>query len=411
LKIFRTNKDGKSALGGALRSRVFRLFFAAIFVFAILSPAAVVFAVVWTAPPISASGSATQDAQPARLLPPPDVQPTSLPAPTYNVYANTLSGTVPCPLCELPPRVYVPNSMAGTVDVIDPTTFRVIDQYRVGAIPHHIAPAWDMSALYVDNEGSSSLTVLDIHTGRPTGQVNIPFPYNLYFTPDGTKAIDVVERLQRIEFRDWRHGWGLLGSVAIPWPGADHMDFSADGSYLMISTEYSGVVAKVDVNTMSLAGYVRVGGLPIDVKVSPDGQYFYVTNQGLMGVSVIDPVAMKVVQFIPTGRGAHGLQISRDTKSLYVSNRLEGSISVIDFATRSVTEKWHIPGGGSPDMLQLNPEGSQLWASGRYHATVYVFDTTTGAVLAKIPVGSEDHGLTYFPNVGRYSIGHNGVYR
>ena len=411
MKIFRTNKDGKSALGGALRSRVFRVLFAAIFVFAVVSPAAVVFAVVWTAPPISASGSAAQDIQPARLLPPPDVQPTSLPDPTYNVYANTLSGTVPCPLCDIPARVYVPNSMAGTVDVIDPTTFKIIDHYRVGAIPHHIAPAWDMSALYVDNEGSSSLTVLDIHTGKPTGQVNIPFPYNLYFTPDGTKAIDVVERLQRIEFRDWRHGWALLKSVAIPWPGADHMDFSADGSYLMISTEYSGVVARVDVNTMSLAGYVRVGGLPIDVKLSPDGQYFYVTNQGLMGVSVIDPASMKVVQFIPTGRGAHGLQVSRDTKSLYVSNRLEGSISVIDFATRTVTAKWHIPGGGSPDMLQLNPEGTQLWASGRYNATVYVFDTTTGAVLARIPVGAEDHGLTYFPNVGQYSIGHNGVYR
>jgi hypothetical protein len=26
-------------------------------------------------------------------------------------------------------------------------------------------------------------------------------------------------------------------------------------------------------------------------------------------------------------------------------------------------------------------------------------------------VGSEDHGLTYFPNVGSHSLGHNGVYR
>jgi YVTN family beta-propeller protein len=411
LKIFRTNKERKSTLGGALRSRVFRIVLAAVFVFAVASPVAVVFAVVWTAPPISASGSAAGEAQAGRLLPPPDVQPTSLPDPAFNVYANTLSGTVPCPLCEIPPRVYVPNSMSGTVDVIDPTTFKVVDHYRVGNIPHHIAPAWDMSALYVDNEGSSSLTVLDIHTGKPVGTVSIPFPYNIYFTPDGTKAIDVVERLQRIEFRDWRHGWALMKSVAIPWPGADHLDFSADGSYLLISTEYSGVVAKVDVNTMSLVGYVRVGGLPIDVRLSPDGTLFYVTNQGSMGVSVIDPVAMKVVQFIPTGRGAHGLQVSRDTKSLYVSNRLEGSISVIDFATRTVIAKWHVPGGGSPDMLQLNPEGTQLWASGRYNKTVYVFDTGTGNVIAEIPVGSEDHGLTYFPNVGLYSTGHNGVYR
>jgi len=402
-------------IAGVLRSRPARVILAAIFVMTILSPAAVVAAVVWTAPPATqpqAAATVTQDTTPQRLAPPADVQTTELPAPAFNVYANTMSGTVPCPLCQVPQRVYVPNSGAGTVDVIDPNTYKVIDHYAVGSIPHHIAPAWDMSALYVDNEGSNTLTVIDIRTGRPTGQViHIPFPYNVYFTPDGTKAIDVVERLQRIEFRDWRHGWKLLKSVGIPWPGADHLDFSADGSYLMISTEYSGVVAKVDVNKMALVGYVRVGGLPIDVKLSPDGTVFYVTNQGRMGVSVIDPVSMKEIQFIPTGKGAHGLYVSRDTRSLYVSNRLEGSISVISFATRSVTAKWWIPGGGSPDMLQLNPDGTRLWASGRYNATVYVFDTTTGQVIAKIPVGSQDHGLTYFPNVGPHSLGHNGVYR
>src|SRR5438552_17698704 len=111
---------------------------------------------------------------------------------------------------------------------------------------------------------------------------------------------------------------------------------------------------------MQLPGYVRVGGLPIDVKLSPDGSVFYVTNQGRMGVSVVDPIAMKEIQFIPTGRGAHGLQVSRDTKSLYVSNRLEASVSVIDFATRTVVAKWLIPGGGRPTMLQLRPGGKRL---------------------------------------------------
>jgi YVTN family beta-propeller protein len=394
-----------------VRSRPVRIFFAVVFVAVILSPAAVVAAVVWNAPEVSPpTAPQLVDDQPVRMLPPPDVAPGSLPLGPNNVYANDMATVVPCPLCQLPPRVYVPDSMANTVDVIDPLTFKVIDHYRVGQIPHHITPSWDLSELYVENEGSSMLTVIDIHTGKPVRNISIPFPYNLYFTPDGTKAIDVVERLMRIEFRD-PHTWKLLRSVPIPWAGADHMDFSADGSYLMISTEYSGVVAKVDTVNMKLVGYVNVGGLPIDVKLSPDGSVFYVTNQGTDGVSVIDPIAMKVIQFIPTGRGAHGLQVSRDARLLYVSNRLEGSISVIDFATRRVVAKWHVPGGGSPDMLQLNPAGTELWASGRYNSTVYVFSTVSGQLIARIPVGSQDHGLTYFPNVGLHSIGHNGVYR
>jgi YVTN family beta-propeller protein len=233
-------------------------------------------------------------------------------------------------------------------------------------------------------------------------------PYNLYFTPDGSKAIVVAEVLRRLDFRD-PHSWQLIRSVNIPWPGVDHLDFSADGTYLLAGTEYSGVVVKVDTVNMEMTGAAIVGGLPIDVRVSPDGSVFYVANQGRHGVSVVDPVAMKEIQFLPTGQGAHGLQVSRDTRSLYVSNRLAGSISVIDFATRRVTATWNV--GGSPDMLQLSPDGRQLWASGRFEGAVYVIDTVTGALLHKIRAGAGAHGLSYFPNTGRISTGHNGVYR
>ncbi len=118
---------------------------------------------------------------------------------------------------------------------------------------------------------------------------------------------------------------------------------------------------------------------------------------------------MKEIGFIPTGAGAHGMAISRDTKSLYVSNRLAGSISVIDFETRTLRTTWHI--GGSPDMLQVSPDGSQLWTTGRFNSEVYVVDTRTGERFRTIRVGAGAHGLAYFPQPGRFSLGHNGVYR
>ena len=150
-------------------------------------------------------------------------------------------------------------------------------------------------------------------------------------------------------------------------------------------------------------------GLPIDVRLAPAGDVFYVTNQGRHGVSIIDPVNMNELAFLPTARGAHGLQVSRDTRFLYVSNRDAGSISVIDVGTRSVVATWKT--GGSPDMLQLSPDGKQLWASGRYYANVVVVDTDSGKVIKTIRAGAGAHGLTYFPNAGAHSTGHNGVYR
>jgi YVTN family beta-propeller protein len=308
-----------------------------------------------------------------------------------------------------PERVYVPNIIDGTITVIDPTSFEIVDSFEVEELPYHITPSWDMSELLVNNEESSSFTVVDPASGRPSGRVEASFPYNFYYTPDGSKAVVVAERLQLIGFRD-RETWEPLGSVYIPWPGVDHLDFSKDGDYLLASSEWSGVVSKVDVNKMELVDHVEVtGALPIDIKLSPDGKLFYVANQGSGGVSVIEPEEMEEVEFIPTGAGAHGLQVSRDAKSLYVSNRLEGSVSVIDLKSKKVVDKWYT--GGSPDMFQISPDGRQLWVSGRYDGAIYVLDTESGGLLKTIYTGTQPHGLVYFPNPGRFSLGHNGVYR
>jgi len=62
-------------------------------------------------------------------------------------------------------------------------------------------------------------------------------------------------------------------------------------------------------------------------------------------------------------------------------------------------------------MFQLSPDGTRLWVSGRYDGAIYVVDTRTGKLLRKIYTGAQPHGLSYFPNPGRFSLGHNGIYR
>jgi YVTN family beta-propeller protein len=353
--------------------------------------------------------ASSSDAE-ARRNPSPVGSTNSPPAPgTINVWAGIEAGDWSPAVQGDPELVYVPNGKPGTVEVIDPKTYRIIRRFPVGSFPEHVTPSWDLRWLYVNVSASSQLVVIDPRTGKPTGRVikNIDHPYNLYFTPDGTKAIVAAEYINRLDFRD-PHSWRLIKSVPIPG-GIDHLDFSADGRYLLISTEFAGDVYKVDDVRMRVTGVVHVGGLPVDVKISPDGSVFYVANQGLSGVSIIDPVAMRQIGFLRTGKGAHGFAVSRDTRSLYLSNRLAGTISVIDFATRKVVKTWRV--GGSPDMLQVSPDGTELWVSNRYGTTVEVIDTSTGQITHTIEVGPDPHGLAYFPQPGHYSIGHNGVFR
>ncbi len=335
--------------------------------------------------------------------------PTTAAAP-LNLYAETAVGKFAPQVAGITPRVYVPNSDEHTVSVIDPATMTVIAKYDTGAMPHHITPSWDLSTLYVLDTAGNSLTPIDPRTATLGAPIPVEDPYNLYFTPDGKLALVIAERYQRIDVRDPRT-WQLLWSVSVPHPGVNHGDFSPDGRWFYASCEFSGWVVKVDLLEKKLAIEVLAGRQPIDVKLAPDASAVFVADQGRNGVMVLDPGNLAELGFIPTGRGTHGLYPSRDGTKLYATNRGAGTVSVIDFATRTVVATWVIPGGGSPDMGSVSPDGTQFWVSGRYHGEVYVIDTTTGALIKRIRTGAGPHGLTYFPQPGRYSLGHTGNYR
>jgi YVTN family beta-propeller protein len=340
---------------------------------------------------------------------PPSTTTTTLPT---DVYRDTRAGMLAPSVRDIPSRVYVPNGHSDTVTVIDPATMQIIDTFPVGRLPQHVVPSYDMQTLYVNNNEGNTLTPIDPRTETPGQPIPVEDPYNLYFSPDGRYALVMAERDMRIDVRD-PNTWELVKSIPVPHPGVNHADFTADGTTMIASCEFSGWVVKIDLATLELTGEVQVGGEPIDVRVSPDSTVFFVANhvKDGGGVSVIDPATMTEVAFIPTARGAHGLYPSRDGKQLYVTNRGAGSVTVIDFATRAPVATWTIDGGGSPDMGGVSADGTQFWVSGRYNDVVYVFDTTNGSLLAKIPVGHGPHGLAIFPQPGKVSLGHTGNYR
>jgi YVTN family beta-propeller protein len=343
-----------------------------------------------------------------------------------NLYSETTADKLSPAVAKALPRVYVPNLQSNDVSVIDPATLKVIDRFPVGVNPQHVVPSWDLTTLWVTNNAEhrtdGTLTPIDPVTGKPGPPVAVDDPYNMYFTPDGRSAIVVAEALKRLDFRDPKT-LALQGSLAAPGcAGINHGDFSVDGRYLIMTCEYQGRLVKIDWINRKVLGYLKLssGGIPQDIRISPDGKVFYVAELRRGGVYLIDGDAFKEIGFVKTGVGTHGLYPSRDGTKLYVANRGSsqiggrprgpGSVAVIDFATRQVVTTWPIPKGGSPDMGNVSADGKRLWLSGRYDNVVYVIDTTTGEVVT-IPVGKEPHGLTVWPQPGRYSLGHTGNMR
>jgi len=343
-----------------------------------------------------------------------------------NLYSEAAAGHLSPAVTGALERVYVPEVRANRVDVIDPATFTVVGQFRAGPKPQHVIPSWDLKTLWVAGSGRrhsrGSLTPINPFTGKPGATIRVTDAYNMYFSPDGKSAIVVAEGVKRLEFRD-PQTMALKSVLPVPQcRGVNHADFSIDGRYAIFTCEFEGSVVKIDTQVPKVLGVLKLstGGMPQDIRISPNGKVFYVADMMADGVFLIDGDAFCEIGFVATGVGAHGLYPSRDGTELYVSNRGShqvhgpshgpGSVSVIDFVTRLVKVTWFLPGGGSPDMGNVSADGKVLWLSGRFDNVVYAIDTSTGGVKA-IKVGREPHGLTVWPQPGRYSLGHTGNMR
>jgi DNA-binding beta-propeller fold protein YncE len=277
----------------------------------------------------------------------------------------------------------------------------------------HVTPSYDLRHLYTNSSASNEFVEIDPRSGRVQRQLPVTRPYNLYFTPDGRQAVVMVEEHDIIRFSD-PTSFHKRHDVHVPaCRGPNHADFSANGRYLVVSCEFSGVLVKVGTLRHRVLGVLHLDSMsmPQDVRISPDGTTFYVADMGTDEVRMISAARFRQVGRIRTPSNPHGLYPSRDGHQLYVSDRGAGKVSVVSFRTNKIVDTWTIPGGGSPDMGGVSANGRVLWLSGRFDSEVYAFDTRTGTLIARIPVPGSPHGLCVWPQPGRYSLGHTGNMR
>jgi DNA-binding beta-propeller fold protein YncE len=159
--------------------------------------------------------------------------------------------------------------------------------------------------------------------------------------------------------------------------------------------------------------------MPQDIRVSPDGKRYYIADMDADGVHIVDAARSPKVGFIRPAWRARPVPEPRRHQAVCGQPRhaqdprqaeRQGQRDGDRLRHRKSGGALADPGGGSPDMGNVSADGKYLWLSGRFDDVVYRIDTSNGDVK-KIKVGQEPHGLTVWPQPGRYSLGHTGNMR
>src|SRR5436190_493791 len=111
-----------------------------------------------------------------------------------NIYSADRAGMLSDAVKNFPSRVYVPNSKSDSVDVIDPSTYKIVEHFSLPKNPkypkhllepQHVVPSWDLKKLWVAQDLGDQLTLIDPATAKQGETIHVDDPYNMYYTPDG----------------------------------------------------------------------------------------------------------------------------------------------------------------------------------------------------------------------------------
>jgi len=318
------------------------------------------------------------------------------------------------PLTATAAHVYVSNEDSESVTVLDAASGDTVATIPVGKRPRGIKLSRDRSLLYVAVSGVPKCPpkVPDAECAKLKRDLQA----------DGIAVIDTASRkLLR-----------LLKAGSDP----EQFDLSKDGKRLFISNEDASTLSVVSTADGALEASVPVGHEPEGVRVSPNGRWVIVTNETGNSLTLVDAKSFAVLNTLAVGQRPRDVVFTPDSATIYISAEFDSSLyraAVPDgsagerllqlrkddrpmgLALDSVRQRLYVSTGRggmiavialrAPKVLKeiqvgkrpwgiaLSRDGRRLYTANGPSNDVSIVDTSTLTVIKTVPVGSSPWGV------------------
>jgi YVTN family beta-propeller protein len=258
---------------------------------------------------------------------------------------------------KLPP----PDRNADGIGVVDLKKRALVRTFASGQDPEAFDLSPDGKTLYVSNEETAEMTVLELPSGTIRGRAHI-----------GNEPEGVTVR--------------------------------PDGKMVLVTSEQDNEVTVVDAQSLAVVAHMPTGPRPRAIAFSKDGRTAFVTNEAAGTLTVLDATAYRPLCEIkihlnspmPLGPRPMGAILSPDGKLLYVSTGRGGSVAVIDVGLRRQVRS--IDGvGDRPWGIAVNTDGTQLFTANGTSHDLSIVNLATGNVEKRAALGGLPWGVAFAP--------------
>jgi len=265
--------------------------------------------------------------------------------------------------------LYVTNEQSGDLSVIDVEKGTVVNTIKLGKRPRGIAASPDGTKLFIALSGSPA-------AGPGVDEKSLPPPDR---SADGIGVVDVKE--------------GKLLTVMKSGTDPEQVAISHDGKTVYVANEDAGQLTMIDTDSGKITDTVKVGDEPEGVTVTPDGKQVYVTSEDAGAVFVVDVEKKKVVRPVKVGPRPRSISFLPDGSRAYVPSETGGTMSMIDTKRLATVKTIKLGDGIRPMGQAMAQDGKHLYGSTGRSKMVYIIDTEKNTVVGMVEAGQRPWGI------------------
>ena len=319
-------------------------------------------------------------------------------------------------------RVLQTNFAGDNINIIDPVTNKVVGEIKGIEANHGIAVAPDGTRIFISEEATKTLTVVDGKTLQVTKQIPLSGNPNLIdMSPDGrwiyvaiALSWDDLSEFPQIK-ADATGGVDVIDTVSltnvknIPIRGGIHdLNVTPDGKYVIAGAERgakppANMMNVIDTRTNEIAWSLLMSPAPSPMAISknPDGSTKWIFAQlgGFNGFAVVDFATqakineIKLPELPPEQQNrhgppaaSHGIAITSDQKTLLVNSRLNSALYAYSLPDLTLLGSVALGGKGA-GWLTTTPDSKTAYVANEHTNNVSVVDIASLKEVALISVG------------------------
>lgn len=217
---------------------------------------------------------------------------------------------------------YIPSSLDGELYVLDLSTGKIIDDISIGGKLSNIALCNE--ELFISNEDSNSIYVLDLKTLNPIGIIgvdNMPHGFDIDYINnklyvaciDSIICIDTISKM-------------ICKKIDIDFK-AMHVKLDRNKNEIYTST-LDGKVLIIYEENLKIKKIIDKFLVPVEICFNYKSKQIYVADMGHKKVIVLDYDTGEILDYINIDGNPQGLQISNDYKLLFISDTKNNLIKI-----------------------------------------------------------------------------------